>query len=81
MGCSEAEIVIFLVLFVRGGFITIELCRVKLVRLDEELCLLGDILKLNFGNLMHLLELLDVALKFRRVGQDCGQVFANLSII
>ena len=58
--------------FVRGGLFVNDICRVDLAGLGEELCFLGDLLELNFDNLRHLLEFLDVDLELPLVGRDRG---------
>ena len=66
---------IVLVCFGWGSLVVGDLRRVNLVGLGEELCWLRKILDIDFGNLIHLLEFVDVSLEFRYVGQDCGQIF------
>ena len=66
---------IILVVFGWGGLVIGKICRVELVGLSGEFGWLVDILELNFGDLVHMLEFLDVALEFRSVGQYRGQVF------
>ena len=58
------------------GTIVENIRRVNIIGLVEELCWLGNLLEIKFGNILHMLNFLDVALKFRHVGQACGQVFA-----
>ena len=50
-----------------GGIVVGNLHWVELVTLGEELRWLVNLLELHFGNFVHLLELLDMALKFWRV--------------
>ena len=62
IGCRAAAIRHFL-----GGFLPVSLAvyklhRVNIVGVGEELCWLGDILKINFCDLVNLLEFLDVSL-------------------
>ena len=72
---------IVLVVLEWGGLVVSKLLRVYIDRLVEELHWLGNLIELNVGNLVHLLELLDMELKLPRVNRDHGQVFAQLEII
>ena len=47
---------IVLVVFVWGGLAVGNICRVELSRMGEELRWLDDIVDLNFGEFLHLLE-------------------------
>ena len=57
-----------------------EIRMVDLVGLVEKLHWCGDFIDLKFCDLVHLLNFLDVALEFRRVGRARGQVFRRLDI-
>ena len=72
---------IVLVVLEWGGLVVSKILRVYIDRLVEELHWLGNLIEINVGNLVHLLELLDIDLKFPRVGRVHGQVFAQLDII
>ena len=72
---------VVLVVFRRSGLVNSEIRRTKLVGMGEELRWLCDLLKLNFGNLVYLLNFLYLALEFRPVGRAPGQIFAQLDII
>ena len=61
----------------RGGLVVGKFHRVELVGLGDELYFLGNILELYIGDFMHLLGLLDVALKFWRVGRFLGKFLRN----
>ena len=65
----------------RCGIVVGKICRVYLVRPGKELHWLSKILNLDCGNIMHLLEFMDVSLEFRSVGRACGRVFKRLDII
>ena len=81
LGTMWWRITIVSVVFIRGGLITGELCRVNLVRLGEDLRWLSKLLDIYCGNLVNILEFMDVSLKLRQYGQDHGQFFARLNII
>ena len=81
LGGIKRKCAIVLVVFGRGGIAVDKLHRVDIVGLGEEIRWLGDLLELNFCNLMHMLELLDIALNLRFVGRALGQVFRQLGII
>ena len=72
---------IVLVVFSWVDLVADELCRFNLGGLGEEIRWLSKLTKLNFGNLVHLLESVDVSLEFRSSGRSCGKVFARLVII
>ena len=63
------------------GLFIDELLRVDLIRLVEELHWLSKLLDLDCGDLMHLLEFVDVDLELQRPGQDHEQVFARFNTI
>ena len=59
-----------------GDMVIGNIRRVELVGMGEDFRRLCDFLEFNLGDLIHLLGLFDVALKFLRVGRSCGRVFA-----
>ena len=67
--------------FSRGGLVVNDICRVNLFGLGEELYWLSKLLKIECGDLVHLLELVDVSLEFYHAGQSHGNFFARLDII
>ena len=48
---------IVLVVFGRGGLVASKIRRVELVGLGEQIRWLGDLIKINFCDIFHLLEL------------------------
>ena len=81
LGDVRRKIDIVLVVFSQCGLIVDKLCKVNLFGLGSELRWLDNILKLNYGDIVHLLEFVDVSLDFRRVGKYHGRVFARLNVI
>ena len=57
------------------GTIVENIRRVNIIGLVEEIRWLGNLLEIKFGNLLHMLKFLDVALKFRCVGQASQRAF------
>ena len=67
---------IVLVVFRWVGLVVGDLHSVDLVVMCEDLCWLSEIIKLDCGNLVNLLEFVDIFPVFRRDVQARGRVFA-----
>ena len=81
MGDLRWRSAIVLVVFSWFGLVIDELFRVDLVRLGEEIFLLSKLLDIDCVDLIYMLELVDVSLKFRCAGRAHGRVFEQLDII
>ena len=77
MGALWRRSAIVLVDIGRGGLIVGKLHRVDIVCLVEDLRWLVGLLEINVGDLVHILEFLDMFLKFRCVGQFLGEFLRN----
>ena len=72
---------IFWVVFIQGGLVTVNLCRIDLVGMGEDICWLGNIIYLDLCNLLLLLEFFGVALELRKVGKTYWQILGQIGII
>ena len=67
--------------FIQGGLVTVNLCRIDLVGMGEDLCWLGNIIYLDLCNLLLLLEFFGVALELRKVGKTYWQILGQIGVI